>query len=60
MRVSNIVILFRKINLCRDTALWVDGKNLQTLCVEVTYFTILYTSGVSTVKKMGLAKQKTR
>ena len=43
-------------------ALWVDGKTLRILCVEVTYFTILYTFGasvtVSTVKNMGLAEQQ--
>ena len=51
--------------MCWDLiALWVDGKTLRILCVEVTYFTILYTFGasvtVSTVKHMGLAEQKTR
>ena len=64
MRVRNIII-FRTIILCWDLiALWVDGKTLRILCVEVTYFTILYTFGasmtVSTVKHMGLAEQKTR
>ena len=63
MRVRNIVIIFWKINLCRiHTELWVDGKTLRTLCVEVTYFTTLYLFGVSmtvfTVKNMGLARQK--
>ena len=42
----------------------VDGKTLRTSCIKVTYFTILYTFGVSvtvsTVENMGLAKQKTR
>ena len=51
--------------MCWDLiALWVDGKTLRTLCVEVTYFTILCTFGasvtVSTIKNMGLAEQKTR
>ena len=63
MRVRNII--FRTIILCWYLiALWVDGKTLRILCVEVTYFTILYTFGasvtVSTVKHMGLAEQKTR
>ena len=35
--------------------LWVDGKTLRTLCVELTYFTTLHTFKVSvtvsTVKK---------
>ena len=40
MRVRNIII-FRTIILCWDLiALWVDGKTLRILCVEVTYFTI--------------------
>ena len=43
--------------------LWVDGKTLQTLCVELTYFTTLHTfevsETVSTVKNMGLGKQET-
>ena len=38
--------------------LWVDGKTLRTLCVEVTYFTFGVSVTVSTVKNMGLAKQK--
>ena len=58
MRVRNIVIIFWKINLCRiHTELWVDGKTLRTLCVEVTYFTFGVFMGL---KDMDLAKQKTR
>ena len=43
--------------------LWVDGKTLQTLCVELTQFTTLHTFKVSVtvpaVKNMDLAKQET-
>ena len=43
--------------------LWVDGKTLWTLFVELTYFTTLHTfkvsMTVSTVKNAGLTKQET-
>lgn len=63
MRVRNIII-FQARNMSRDTiGLWLDGKTLLVLFVELTYCATLQifkvSVTVSAVKNMSFAKEET-